>query len=352
MASPPAPPGPTTGAPRDQRPLWKRALPFVLGALLIGYILYKIDLAAFARHLRSVHYGAFLAFVAVFTLALAAADAVATTFVYRKTICPVKTSEFFLIRVASYLPSLVNHHVGQAWLTWYMSRAYKAPLWRVAGATLLVYATTFGSLFIFGALALLFEHDQQPWLAPTIAIGTVAGLLYLAVIRLAPAALAKRQVLAPLFEVGVVGHLQALALRIPHMVVLFLGSWLPFYFFGVKIPAGAAFAYVPVLMVVQALPITPQGVGTRDVFAFHYFARFAPGDLASQQAAVAATTLTFAVALSLIQIAFSLFLMPRALAALAKQPAPQTPPPPGAASGEPDADKPPASNKPRGTAAP
>jgi hypothetical protein len=324
------PPSAGPSAPRDERPLWKRALPFAVGALLIGYILYKIDLAAFARHLRTVHYGAFIAFLAVFTLALAAADAVATTFVYRKTICPVKTGEFFLIRVASYLPSMVNHHVGQAWLTWYMSRAYKAPLWRVAGATLLVYATTFGSLFLFGALALFFEHDQQPWLAPCIAIGTIAGLLYLVVIHLKPAVLAKRQVLAPLFEVGVLGHIQALALRIPHMIVLFIGSWAPFWFFGVKIPSGVAFAYLPVLMVVQALPITPQGVGTRDVFAFHYFARFAPGDLASQQAAVAAATLTFAAGLSLVQIILSLFLMPRALAALSKPGPTDTPPPPRA----------------------
>jgi hypothetical protein len=306
--------------------LWKRVLPFIVAALLIWYVVHKLDLQAFLRHLRSVHYPSFIAFMVLFTAANLAADAVATSFVYRRTICPIKTGEFFLIRGASYLPSLLNHHVGQAWLTWYISRAHRAPLWRVAGATLLVYATTFGSLFLFGALALFFEHDQQPWLAPTIAVGTVAGLGYLAVIHFAPKFLARRQVLAPLFEVGVVGHLQALALRIPHMIVLFLGSWLPFWFFGVKIPAGAAFAYVPVLMVVQALPITPQGVGTRDVFAHHYFSRFAPGDLAEQQAAVAATTLTFVAAIALINVGFSMFLMQRALSALARPShQPQTP---------------------------
>lgn len=288
-------------------------MPFVVAGLLIVFIFRNLDFAAFIRHLKTVNYPAFLAFVAVFNVANLGADSVATSFVYRKTICPVKTGEFFLIRGASYLPSLLNHHVGQAWLTWYMSRAYKATMWRAAGATLLVYATTFGSLFLFGALALLFDHTQQPWLAPTIGVGTVAGLGYLAVIHVAPPFLAKRQILAPLFDVGVKGHILALALRIPHMIVLFLGSWLPFYFFGVKIPAGAAFAYVPVLMVVQALPITPQGVGTRDVFAYHYFARYAVGGIAEQQAAVAATTLTFAVALTLIQIGFSLMLMRRAL---------------------------------------
>lgn len=297
-------------------------MPFVIAALLVAWVVRSLDFRAFVQNLRTVNHVAFLGFVALFTVANLAADAVATAYVYRRTIAPIGTREFFLIRGASYLPSLFNHHVGQAWLTWYLSRAYAAPLSRVAGATMLVYATTFGSLFLFGALALSFDHSQQPWLAPTIGIGVVCGLGYLVVLRLRPARLAKMSLLAPLFEVGVSGNLVALAVRIPHMIVLFLGSWLPYYFFGIKIPAGAALAYVPVLMVVQALPITPQGVGTRDVFAQQYFAHFHPGTAAQQQAAVAATTLTFVAALVLIQIGFSLLLMRRAVKELAGRQAP------------------------------
>ena len=316
-------------APRDERPLWRRALPFVIAIALVAFLLYRLDLSRFVQHLQRVNYPAFIAFVALFNLALLTADAFATSFVYRRTVCPVRFREFWLIRGFSYLPSLVNHHVGQAWLTWYISRAYKAPLWRVAGATLLVYATTFGSLFIFMTLSLLFDHEQIPWLAPTVVCGAVAGIAYLAVIRLAPPFLAKRQVLAPLFEVGVRGHLAALAMRLPHMVVLFLGSWLPFFFFDVKIPAGVAFAYVPVLMVVVALPITPQGVGTRDWFSLHYFSRFGHGAPEDQAAAIAATTLTFAIALTILQIIGSLLLLRRAMSMLARpatDPSPTAPP--------------------------
>jgi hypothetical protein len=304
---------PTDAPPRDQRPLWRRVLPFVLALALIGAIFAKLDLKAFYANILKVNYPAFLGFVFLFNLLLLAADSIATSYVYRRTICPVKTREFFLIRGASYLPSLLNHHVGQAWLTWYMSRAYKAPLWRVAGATLLVYATTFGSLFLFGAISLLFEHNQAPWIGPVLVVAAVFGVAYLAVIRVAPTFLSRRQVLAPLFEVGVSGHLLALILRIPHVFVLFLGSWLPFFFFDVNIPAGTAFAYLPVLMVIVALPITPQGAGTRDVVSVTFFSQFAAGTSGQQRAAVLATTVTFAVALSLIQVFFSSALMRRAL---------------------------------------
>lgn len=312
----PEPPGP----PRDRRPLWRRSLPFVTAIALVGFLLCRLDLARFVQHLQRVNYAAFIGFVALFNLALLTADAFATSYVYRRTVCPIRFREFWLIRGFSYLPSLLNHHVGQAWLTWYLSRAYKAPLWRVAGATLLVYATTFGSLFLFMAMSLFFPHEGIPWLAPTVALGAVAGLAYLAVIRIAPPFLASKQMLSPLFEVGVRGHIEALVLRLPHMVVLFLGSWLPFHFFGVDIPPGVAFAYVPVLMVVVALPITPQGVGTRDWFCMHYFSRYAPGSAEDQAAAIAATTLTFVVALTILQIIGSLLLMRRALAMLAPPP--------------------------------
>jgi hypothetical protein len=50
----------------------------------------------------------------------------------------------------------------------------------------------------------------------------------------------------------------------------------------------------------------------------HYFAHYGPGNQAEQEAAVAAATLSFAVALSLFQAAFALVLMHRALRVLSR----------------------------------
>lgn len=302
--------------PRDERPWWRRALPFVIAVALTAYLVTKMDLAAFVKHLRGVDYVSFLGFCWGFSLLLLSADALATSFVYSRTVCPIRFRELLLIRGASYLPSVLNHHLGQAWLTWYVARAYRAPLWRVAGATLLVYGTIFGWLAVLGSISLLFEQSQAWWLGPILGLIGVSGIGYLVVIWRKPAFLLRKQFLAPLFEIGITGHLQAFAIRLPHILVLFLGSWLPFRFFDVDIPPGPAFTFVPILMVVAALPITPQGVGTRDWFASHYFAKYGPGDPAEQVAAVMATTLSFVVAISLVQVVFSMLLMHRALRVL------------------------------------
>ncbi|MBK7578598.1 MAG: flippase-like domain-containing protein [Myxococcales bacterium] len=293
-------------------PLWRRVMPFVLAVLLLGFVLVRLDFAAFWAAVSRTHYVLFFLFTILFNVALLAADVLATQHVYNRLVCPVRYSELFVIRAASYLPSLLNHHIGQAWLTFFMAKVYKAPLWRVAGATLLVYATTFGCVYLIGAAALPFNHGRVAWLAPTTGLIGASGLVYMLVIGLKPSILKARQATSALLESGVRGHLVALAYRLPHVVVLFIGTWVPFMFFGVEIPFADALAYVPIVMLVTALPITPQGVGTRDLVALQLLAGYASGSASEQTGAIAATTLSWACALTLVQVGFSPLFMRRA----------------------------------------
>ncbi len=291
-------------------PLWRKLLSFLIAAALIAYVLSRLDFAAFLRALGSTHYFEFAGFIVVFQLALLSADSLATSHVYRSVVCPVRFRDVMLIRGASYLPSMLNHHVGQAWLTYFVSKAYRAPLWRVAGATLLVYATTFGGVFLLGVAALPLSRGHVPWLATVLGALAVGGVFYMVLVYLKPAFLRRRQATAPLMELGVRGHLRELAYRMPHVAVLFVGNWVPFLFFGVALPLSQALVYVPALMLVAALPITPQGVGTRDVLALELLSHFTPaGD--HHGAAIVAATLSYACGMTIVQALFSPLLMRR-----------------------------------------
>jgi bifunctional ADP-heptose synthase (sugar kinase/adenylyltransferase) len=65
-------------------------------------------------------------------------------------------------------------------------------------------------------------------------------------------------------------------------------------------------------MLVIALPITPQGIGTRDVVALELLSRFAVGTPQEKTATLAAATLSWAGALTLVQATFSPLLMRQA----------------------------------------
>jgi hypothetical protein len=292
---------------------WRRALPFAVAIVFVGFTLARIDLRAFARALASVNAPAFAGFSVLFVLALLTSDSFATAVVYRRTVAPVTFRELWILRGASYLPSILNHHVGQAILTYYVSRRYQVSLARMAGGTLLVYVSWMGWLVGTGCVAMVAQG--MPLLWPALVV--LVGLAYLGVIALRPAKLAGVKLLAPLFDAGLGGHLLALAVRLPHFVVLFLGTWLPFYFFDVSIPPRSALVLMPLLMVLVTLPLAPQGLGTRDTFGNLFLAQFAAGaTVAEQRAAVAAATASWAVAFTLVEVVLGLVLLKRALPAL------------------------------------
>lgn len=268
--------------PAPPIPAWRRALPFALALALVAFVFSRVDLAAFQRSLARVDVARFVGVSLCFSVGLLLADAVATVPLYRRLVGPVKYGDFVVFRGASYLPSLLNHHLGQAALTWFLSKGCGLPLWRVAGATLVGYASWAACLLGAGCLALVLSDQPIGWLA--LPLG--AGFAYLGLLAVKPAFLAKRALLAPLFEAGVAGHLLAVAARLPHMTVMFVGTWASFGLFGVDIPFAMALRYVPLLMVALTLPITPQGFGTRDAVASLLLAGYAPGETAGERLAV------------------------------------------------------------------
>lgn len=316
-AGEPAPPAP----PRvSDAPAWRTWASVGLALALVGFVLSRLDFEAFRRALAGTNHVAFAAFAVVFNFALLTADALATTWLYRRTLAPVRLGELLVIRAASYLPALLNHHVGQGWLTYFVSRVYRASLARVAGVTLVVYATTFAAVVLVGVLALPLAGDSIPWLRPVVGALVVAGAGYLGVLAWRPPWLAERPALAPLFELGVGGQLLATATRTPHVLVQFAGVWVPLRLFGVEVPLGDALAYVPVVLLAVTLPLTPVGVGTRDVLCIELFAHHAAGTPEAQRAAVAAATLSWVTALTLLQSGVSPLMLRMANRLLARAP--------------------------------
>ena len=297
---------PTSSTPSKHRSVWRTILPFVVALVLVGFVLSRLDLHAFLSHLKRVSSPFFFPAVITFVVALCAADSFATVLVYRASVAKIRFRDFFILRGASYLPSILNHHLGQAFITLALSRIHGAPLARVAGATLLVYASWMGCILGLACVAIVLVGKPLVWLA--LPLG--AGIIYLIILALRPAALTKIRLLAPLFEAGVKGHLLALFARLPHLAVLFLGTWLPFWFFDVRIPIDAAFTYVPIVMVAVTLPLTPQGFGTRDVLAATFFEQYGPpGSSSDRLAAIAACTTAWGIAITLVDIVFALALL-------------------------------------------
>lgn len=264
----PAPSADASWKDKARTPLWKRVLPFVIGAGLLTYVGLKIDFVEFGKALSKLNVLQYAGFVVVWTMTVCGGDTLGTVAAYRLTTPSVRYKQFYAMRSASYLPGLANHHLGQAFLTYLMARLFKVPMRRMAGATLLSYASWVGSLLGCMAIALPFT-DLSKLPVPII---LTAGIAYLVVIGLKPKRIAQISFLAPLFEAGLKGHAIALAARLPHLAVLVLGAWVSLLFFQPDIPFTKALVYMPLVLVAATLPISPQGAGTRDAAAVTFFA--------------------------------------------------------------------------------
>lgn len=294
------------------------AVSVLLAVAALWWCLAHINFGDFLRAIARINHFEFLGFMLAFTVATVAVDSFAIRRVYSRYIGTIDFSTLFALRSTSHLASIVNYHLGQAWLTWLISRNHGTPVWCVAGVTLLGYGSIFGALILLTTISFAMRPDTFPWLGPLLVSVLTAASVYAVTLHLFRKQLGKIPSLRVLVSAGFGGHILAVLERLPHVAVLFLGQWIPFRFFGVDVPTPDALALVPILLLVGAMPITPQGVGVRDVVAIQLFTQYASGTPKEAAATIAAYSVSWAVALTLGQAAISVALAPLAHRKIAK----------------------------------
>ncbi|HVT57364.1 MAG TPA: hypothetical protein VHR45_03105 [Thermoanaerobaculia bacterium] len=255
------------------------------------------------------------------------ADALATRIAFAATgvVCP--WSEVLLARGATYLLGVLNAAVGQGGMGLYLHRAGVGPL-RATGTIVFLLATQLGALALVataGALAAGgsglpgvpamvslpagggFSLPAGGAAGPAAALGPAPGhwlpwlgllaaglCAYLALVRWRPRALARREVLAPLFAAGAGGFLRAIAARAPHVLLLLVGLWGGLRMWGVELPLGQGLVLLAAVLLVMLLPIAPAGIGTQELALVTWISPFAPhAEAAARQASVLAFSLVF-----------------------------------------------------------
>lgn len=275
------------------RGLLRRWLPWLAAAAILAWLLSRVPGDALRAALRHGNYLLFGAFVLVETLAILPLDAFAT----RKalSIAGVRRTftDLFLLRGATYLLGLLSYVAGQGGVGVYLARTGVRAA-RVAGAMLLLMISNGMVLVLIAGVGLLADlpEDRRELLLWLIA-GAFAGIvLYLGVIAARPRWLADRPPLAPLFEAGLGGHLEAAAARLPHLLLMAALQWGALRIWGIPVPFWRGVSLMTVVLLVAALPVTPSGLGTAQVLQVVFFSPWAAGaDAAARSGDVLAQSL-------------------------------------------------------------
>lgn len=248
---------------------------------------------AFGEALSRGHFAWFVPAMLVLMVVIYLADCFAITKTFTWFTVPMGFLEVLRIRGASYLLSVVNYNLGQGALVVFAKRSKGLSYALGTGTVLFLMGTNLLVILLFATVALsLGAAPRASTLWPWVAGLLVALALYLGTVAIRPARLLRVELLRPVFNAGLRGHLAALLVRLPHMVLVMLAHYLAMLAFDIRPPLDVFFAYLPVMLLISALPVAPQGLGTAQVAAIYFFGAYAPGDLATQKATALAYSLT------------------------------------------------------------
>src|SRR5262245_36195050 len=261
-----------------------RVLPWLVTAGLLALLFHKIE---FDKFKAGIHNAA--GWMAPATLGCVVLVYLADSFAIWKTfgwfLTRMSFADVLLVRGATYLLAAINYNVGQGAIVYFVHRTAGTTIMRGVATILLVLGTN--------VLALLFLASAGLGIAPAVpsavkilvAVAWAGLALYATLIWLRP-----RWLQRPLFEVllnaGVGGYARALVVRVPHIAALVAFQFCALRAFGVRVPLIDALATLPVVFLVAVLPISVQGLGTTQATMVYFFAHYAPGEPAAQEAAV------------------------------------------------------------------
>jgi len=292
----------------------RRVAPFVIAAVAMAWVLRSVlglppqpdKVQALVEVFRHVPYGRFLAASVALLWLNCAADSLAMFYTFRWFGCRLPYRELFIIRASTYLLAVVQYYVGQAAILAFLHRRRGVPFVVATGWILFISGINMGVLVLLAAVGLVGSDGAVPWLrAVPLAVGAGA-LVYGAILWRRPRQIADFRLLAPLFAAGVVGHLKATGVRLPHVLVLILWHYLSLRWFGVNVPFFTALVLLPAVFFAAALPISVQGLGLSQAAAVYFFSAYAPAG----KTAVLAYSLAMTTVSLISQIGMGLLFLP------------------------------------------
>jgi uncharacterized membrane protein YbhN (UPF0104 family) len=268
-----------------------RILAWLVAIALFAYLLSRFSLADVFHAVRMAQ-GWTVPVLAGLIVLVYLADSFAIWKTFGWFLARLSFKEVLVVRGATYLLALVNYALGQGAIIYFVRRSRGVPLLRGTAAVLLVMGINMLMLLVLATVGLVFVPQVPPLLRWVVGIAYAGLAVYLALVTLKPRWLTSRPLFDVLLGAGLVGHLKAMLVRIPHILALLTLTYTTMRAFGIQVPVGQAVLCLPVVYFVAVLPISPQGLGTTEAMMIKYFAQYAPGATASQhEAAVFASSL-------------------------------------------------------------
>ena len=223
------------------------------------------------------------------TLTIWLTDSFATARTLQRWGTPIGFRETCLIRGSTGLFDMINPALGQAVLTLVVYRR-GTPLAHAILVVVLMNVAFIVHIALISGVGLLAGGAPDAALMSWV-VGVALGgtTIYLALIALRPAFLAKNETFRWLMDAGLSGHAWAFLYRLPNMAALIIAQVVFLSCFGIELPLYVSLFYLPALLFIVGMPLSVQGLGPGQVAAVSFFSAYVAGDPANAEATILAS---------------------------------------------------------------
>jgi hypothetical protein len=244
------------------------------------FIFWRIPVGEFWKALSGARFLPFLGLMGSFSFCFFLLDAFVLSRVIRWFHGPLSYRELLPVRAVTYLVSIINTQLAQAAMALYIHRRFRTPLGQLTSTIALLILLEASNLILFAtAGAIAFPGGTPPVL---LVLPFALALIWLIVVSLARGRLGvlgrriEGNVLLSTFRVAGVGQCATvLGLKGSVFFLALLVHSQALTFFGIEIPIPRLFAFLPVVFLVAALPITVAHLGTSQAAWMFFFSDYA-----------------------------------------------------------------------------
>lgn len=266
--------------PRKRTP-WARFAPVGLTLVIFLFIFWRIPFVEFWKALTRANLFPFLILMGSFSLCFFLVDAFVLSRMIQWFHGPLRYRDLLPVRAVTYLVSIINTQLAQAALALYIHRRFYTPLGQIASTVALLILLETTNLILFATVgSVAFPGGAPPVLLAVPFALAATWLILVTIARGRLAVLGRRlqdNVLLSTFRR--VRPSQCAIILALKGSVLFLSLLIhsrALVFFDIEIPLPRLLAFLPVVFLVGALPVTVAHLGTSQAAWIFFFSNHAP----------------------------------------------------------------------------
>ncbi|MGH9793946.1 MAG: lysylphosphatidylglycerol synthase domain-containing protein [Candidatus Acidiferrales bacterium] len=278
---------------------WRRLGPPLVTAAIFYYIFQRIPLARLLTAFDAADLPHFLALMLPNSILYFAWDTLVLACAIRWFHGPIRYRDLLPVRAVSYVVSLANTNLARATVAYYLKRQLGDSFLVLAGTVILLTLLEFTHLILWAVAGMIFDFARmRADLLKLIAGLLVFWVVFLLYVRggVAPWRIVTRRIarrwpvlrgrlwvrewkLLRTFVSAPLGRwVQIILLRAPMFFTSLVFHWLAVRTFGIEIPFLQMMAFLPVIFMLAALPVTVMHLGTTQAAWIFFFSDYAAGE--------------------------------------------------------------------------